>query len=144
MRIAVYFTCLFAFAGVAAAQVSIVTGPAVSPHPRSTFFVGPSYRGSGDSFVVGPRSPNVYAATRSSQVGTFSRGAGTWDHPGVPQSPAEFFRNPYYPNLNFSAPTDIRPQEYVIPPVPRTPLHDPYFEERVYEDFEDAYDYWGW
>jgi hypothetical protein len=78
------------------------------------------------------------------QVGTFSRGAGTWDHPGVPKSPAEFFRNPYYPNLNFSPPTDIRPQEYVIPPVPRTPLHDPYFEERVYEDFEDAYDYWGW
>ena len=44
----------------------------------------------------------------------------------------------YYPSLHFSPPTDIRPQEYVIPPVTRTPLHDPFFEERVSSPYDDV------
>jgi hypothetical protein len=144
MRRALSILCVVCLPGVAVAQVGQMSGTAANSYSRPSIFVGPSYRGTGDNFYIGPRSANLYTPTSGSLTRNVvpSRSAapmntGTWHHAG-------YSRNPYYPSLSFTPPTDIRPQEYVIPPVTRTPLHDPYFDERVYETFDDAYEYWGW
>jgi hypothetical protein len=146
MRSAAFLFCLITLADVASAQQTVFRPtPPAEPYSRPSIFVGPSYRNTGKTFYSGPDAVDAFRMTRSSQVGNVVprrsmapvTTGNTWHH-------ATYFRNPYYPSLNFAAPTDIRPQEYVIPPVTRTPLHDPYFEERVYEEFDDAYEYWGW
>ena len=145
MRVAAFVLWLFVLRGVATAQIGPAAEPATTSYNRPSFFVGPSYRSTGDNFYVAPRPANAFSITRSSQAGNeFSSGARTWVNSSAPRSHATYFRNPYYPSLSFTPPVDIRPQEYVIPPVTQTPLHDPYFEERVFEEFDDAYEYWGW
>jgi hypothetical protein len=143
MRIAAFLSYLFLLPAVAGAQVGVVPGPAANPYQRPSFFVGPSYRNTSESFYAVPRS--THSPMRDPRLGlTFSGSPMLATGAATPQNHATYFRNPYYPSLNFTAPTDIRPPQYVIPPVTRTPLHDPYFEERVYEEFDDAYETWGW
>jgi len=113
---------------------------------RSPFFVGPSYRSSPDRLRL--LRPMMSLSAQSSVVG-----GNTWY--GVPSTVtpnstqplrhSAFFHNPYYPNVSLTPSTDMRPDEYVIPPVTQTPLHDPFFEERVYDTYDDdPYDVWGW
>jgi hypothetical protein len=145
MRRAFFLLCVVCSPGVVVAQMGHVSPTVVSSYGSPQFFVGPSYRSAGDNFYVAPRSANVYSATRSSQVGNaFAKNVPTWVNSESPHPHATYFRNPYYPSLSFTPQIDMRPQEYVIPPVTRTPLHDPYFEERDFSDDWDPYQYWGW
>jgi hypothetical protein len=146
MRSATFLLCVFGWPLVAEAQVGVTTGTRAYPSDRAPIFVGPSYRNTGGAAYFSIPL-NTTATVRIPQAGS-----AYWSDSLQPPSPstgsprlhATYFHNPYYPSLNFTPSVDIRPQEYVIPPVTRTPLHDPYFEERVYEDFEDEYEYWGW
>jgi hypothetical protein len=144
MRVAACVLCLFLLPAVAGGQSSILTGPAVSANPRPTFFVGPSYRST---------TANTYVARRPTwDVPAQGTSAGThWSNdqrpivPAPASPPGRYSYLPYYPSYSFAPPVDMRPQEYVIPPVTRTPLHDPFFEERVYDTYDDdPYDVWGW
>ena len=61
--------------------------------------------------------------------------------------PAQYFYYPNYPSLIYPNPQDVRPPQYVLPPMSRTPYHDPFYDERFWDDIEqgrDVDDYWGW
>jgi hypothetical protein len=113
---------------------------------RSPFFVGPSYRTSQDAFRPAVQ-PMTGLSARSSVGGNAWGGVSSNVTPNITGvwRPSTFSHNPYYPNVSLTPTTDMRPDEYVIPPVTQTPLHDPYFEERVYDPYvDDPYDVWGW
>jgi hypothetical protein len=66
---------------------------------------------------------------------------------GSSHRPAGYFYYPNYPGLSYSNPQDVRPPQYVLPPTVTTPYHDPFFDEKFWEDLgagRDVYDYWGW
>jgi hypothetical protein len=100
-----------------------------------------SYIGTGGIGYVG--SAGQFTAQTATRRPVWSD-PSTWA--GAPQPPrvAVYSQNPYYPSLGYPGKPEILRVEAVLQPVPHTPLHDPYFDERVFEEFEDAYEYWGW
>jgi hypothetical protein len=145
MRIAACALCLFFLPAVADGQRSLLTDPAVSTYPRSTFFVGPSFRNTTATTHVVQRPMTRQVPMQGTSAGTYWVNDQRPVVTASPNPPGRYFYLPHYPSLSFVPPADVRPQEYVIPPVTQTPLHDPYFEERVYDPYEDdPYDVWGW
>jgi hypothetical protein len=55
-----------------------------------------------------------------------------------------YSHNPYYPGVSHTAPAEMPRLEDALQPLTRTPLHDPYFDERVLDIDDDPYEFWGW
>lgn len=144
MRRAILLVCLFAFPGVAQAQVAPMYGPTGDPYYRGPVYVRPPYTSyyGYDGGVV-PGLPRAAAGRYFSSFGPSGYVNNQPELRGTvpPRRQAGYFYYPNYPELTYPRP-DIRPQVYVIPPPPLTPYHDPYFEERIW--YDDNYDYWGW
>jgi len=136
MRRAILLVCLFALPDVVQGQVGPMYGPGedqLYPSYSGQLYFRPYY-GYGGTVVQG--------VPRAGIGGNVWGNRPDWGRTGSPRRPAGYFYYPNYPSFRYSNPPDIRPQEYVLPPVTRTPYHDPYFEERAW--YDEDYDYWGW
>jgi hypothetical protein len=60
---------------------------------------------------------------------------------------ARYWVYSHYPALSYTLPDPPPHKTYVAPSPPITPYHDPYFEERFWDDLEkdrDLSELWGW
>lgn len=142
MRRAILLACLFALPGVAQGQVGPEYGPSGELFYRAPVSIYPShnaYYGYHDGIVQGtPRATttgNVWS-NNSWNVRPNWRQTGQYRHH------ARYSYLPQYPGLIGSNRPNARPDVYVVPPPTVTPYHDPYFEERIWDD--DDYNYLGW